>query len=68
MIGEGGLGGLIETAGDSFGGSGDYEAPMGSVGATTKQGDGGNGNGSGFDIMKFLPLIGIAAFLLLKKK
>ena len=57
IIGEGGLGGLVETAGDAFGGGG---LPQ------TKE-DGQTGDGKGMDTMT-LALIGLGAYMLLNKK
>lgn len=65
MIGEGGLGGLIETGGKVFGGGGGDDLPLPATGGSKNlDGEGGQG----FDVMKFLPIIAIAGFLLLKKK
>lgn len=65
MIGEGGLGGLIETGGKVFGGGGADDLPLPANGGSKNlDGEGGKD----FDVMKFLPIIAIGAFLLLKKK
>lgn len=60
IIGEKGLGGLIETAGDSFGGGGDMPPP-------TKSGDEGTGGIGGMSTTT-LALIGLGAYMLMKKK
>lgn len=70
MVGEGGLSGLVSTAGEAFGGGKDdamSDMSSGTGGAKSGTGEGGEGSGT-FDIKKFLPLIAIGAFLLLKKK
>jgi len=64
MVGEGGIGGLMDSAGDLFGGDTSSTSSGGgnTAGSSNKEG------GEDFDIMKFLPLIAIGAFFLLKKK
>ena len=57
IIGDGGLGGLVETAGDAFGGGG--------LPPTKDSTD--TGDGKGMDTMT-LALIGLGAYMLLNKK
>lgn len=59
IIGDKGLGGLIDSAGDAFGGGG---APP-----PTKTGEGGEGGIGGMSTTT-LALIGLGAYMLMKKK
>jgi hypothetical protein len=69
MVGDGGLTGLIGSAGDAFGGGGGDDLGTGSKSANPGSGGGGNGDDKPpFDIMKMLPLLAIGAFFMLKKK